>query len=293
MTNRGRRFVTGALGAAAALACVDRVEEQGSAPASEPGALACDAAGVRDVATRLGDRLRDVSLLAPDAAEQIRAAYAPLVTAELLETWAADPTRAPGRSVSSPWPDRIEVTSVTAEGERCRLEGEVVSVASGPSGEPEESLRERVVLTVLPEPEPRVVGWARSAEPPGSAEDAAAAADVIRRYFAALAARDFRRAYDFWGPGGPPGNGQRYEQFVAGFAETATVEVDVGDPGPVEAAAGSRFVAIPVTIRATTRAGERQRFVGSYTLRRSVVEGASPEQRAWHLYAARVRRPLT
>jgi hypothetical protein len=40
------------------------------------------------------------------------AEYAGLVDSSLLEEWSGDPSTAPGRSVSSPWPDRIEVASV-------------------------------------------------------------------------------------------------------------------------------------------------------------------------------------
>jgi len=47
----------------------------------------------------------------------------------------------------------------------------------------------------------------------------------------------------------------------------------------VEGAAGSRYVTIPVTVRAETTTGREQRFVGSYTLRRSVVDGATPDHR--------------
>jgi len=71
---------------------------------------------------------------------------------------------------------------------------------------------------------------------------------------------------------------KRFDEFRKGFEETERVEVTVGTPGPIGAAAGSR-VEVPVRIAARTRAGARQRFSGSYTLRLSVVDGATPEQR--------------
>jgi hypothetical protein len=47
---------------------------------------------------------------------------------------------------------------------------------------------------------------------------------------------------------------------------------------------------VPVVIYAVTNRGDEQRFDGRYVLRRSVVDGASAEQRRWHIYSADVRR---
>ena len=127
-----------------------------------------------------------------------------------------------------------------------------------------------------------------SERPPAAATDSAAV-DVIRRYYAAIATRDYPRAYALWSGGGSA-SGQTLEEFAAGFAETASVEVDIGRPGRIEGAAGSRFVEVPVVVRAVTTAGEAQRFEGTYTLRRSVVDGATAEQRSWRIHAAELRR---
>jgi hypothetical protein len=62
--------------------------------------------------------------------------------------------------------------------------------------------------------------------------------------------------------------------------------VEIGEPGRVVGAAGSRFVEIPVVVRATTEDGVEQRYSGSYVLRRTVVDGSTAEQRRWHLYSA-------
>ena len=53
-------------------------------------------------------------------------------------------------------------------------------------------------------------------------------------------------------------------------------------------AAGSRYVEIPVELTATTNDGRTQRFQGTVTLRRSVVVGATLEQRRWHIYTAKI-----
>lgn len=139
-------------------------------------------------------------------------------------------------------------------------------------------------------PAPRTEAAGSGAEAAAAPDDPAAEpTEVVRRYYAAIDARDFRRAYRLWGDDGAA-SGQTFEEFAAGFAETARVEVEIGEAGRVEGAAGSRYVVIPVVILAETTSGEPQRFEGTYTLRRSVVDGASPAQRRWHLYSADVAR---
>src|SRR5690606_1019506 len=128
--------------------------------------------------------------------------------------------------------------------------------------------------------------WAGEAAVDATAEGAA---DVIRRYYAAIAAQDFRLAYSLWGDGGAA-SGQTLDAFSRGFEETASVVAEVGPPGRVEPAAGSRYVQVPVVVHATTAGGEEQRFEGTYTLRRSVVDGATDRQRRWHIASAEVVR---
>ena len=128
-------------------------------------------------------------------------------------------------------------------------------------------------------------------QPPEDQSDddsAEAAAAVIRDYYAAIAARDYARAYAHWGDSGAA-SGQSFEQFRAGFRETAAVTAHVGAPGRVEGAAGSRYVSVPVEVHATTTAGTAQCFRGTYTLRRAVVPGATAEQRRWHIASADMR----
>ena len=66
------------------------------------------------------------------------------------------------------------------------------------------------------------------------------------------------------------------------------MSVTTSAPGRIEGAAGSRYVEVPVVVQATTRSGQHQRFEGQYMLRRSVVDGSTPEQRRWHLYDAQL-----
>ena len=88
---------------------------------------------VRDVVAHLGERMQAVSLLAPDSAvsAQLGEAYGALVTPELLAAWTAYPDSAPGRRVSSPWPDHIRIDSLQpVRDDLVEVTGEVVYVTS-------------------------------------------------------------------------------------------------------------------------------------------------------------------
>ena len=124
---------------------------------------------------------------------------------------------------------------------------------------------------------------------PRDSDSVDAAVDVVRSYYAAIDAGSYRTAYRLW-EGDGTATGQSYDQFVAGFAHTRRVAAELGTPGPLGAAAGSRYVEVPVTIRATTDRDETQRFAGSLVVRRAVADGATEAQRRWHLYSAAVKR---
>lgn len=115
-----------------------------------------------------------------------------------------------------------------------------------------------------------------------------AAAAVIRRYYAALNARDFPTAWDLWGEEGRPG--QSFAAFKAGFARTRSTNVTIGNLEPGSGAAGSVYQPVPVTVEATLDDGVRQRFSGTYVLRRvNHVDGASAAQQRWHIDSARLK----
>ena len=88
-------------------------------------------AAVRDLVGNFGKRLQDVSLLSPDAVQEMQKQYAEFVSPALLETWTSDVSSAPGRTVSSPWPDRIEITTLAKEGsDKYVITGFVIEVTS-------------------------------------------------------------------------------------------------------------------------------------------------------------------
>lgn len=293
------------LSAALLAACVG-----GDPPDSLPAASdACDEPAVRDVVERFGRALQQVSLLAPDTQREgrMRAHYGPLVTSALLDQWLREPAAAPGRETSSPWPARIEIDSIApGAGGACAVyAGVAYATSADPDGDA--ALRAPVTLQVLRNGEWRIAeyreGEANAAtadgpragepadEPRGvedGATDPAAAAAVVQRYYNAIAARDYADAYGLWSGAGAA-SGQSREEFAAGFAETESVEVEVGTSSRPEGAAGSVYVEVPVLVRARTFDGRTQRFEGTYTLRRSTVDGASVAQRAWRIHAARLR----
>lgn len=115
-----------------------------------------------------------------------------------------------------------------------------------------------------------------------------AAADVVRRYYAAIDAGDFATAWQQWGKDGRPG--QTLAAFERGFAHTVSTRVTIGRLTPGDAGAGSSYQPVPVTVDAMLDNGTRQRFVGSYLLRRvNDVDGATSAQRRWHLASAQLR----
>ncbi|MGH7505674.1 MAG: hypothetical protein ACRELX_08475, partial [Longimicrobiales bacterium] len=127
-----------------------------------------------------------------------------------------------------------------------------------------------------------------AAVPPEPGTPAAAAA-VIAAYYDAIAGREYSRAYALWGGEGEA-SGQTFADFEAGFADTAEVVAEVGSPGRMDPAAGSRYVEVPVAVRARTTGGDAQCFRGSYVLRRAVVPGATEAQRRWHIASADIER---
>lgn len=120
-------------------------------------------------------------------------------------------------------------------------------------------------------------------------KSAQAAADVVRRYYAAIDARDYATAWQQWGDDGRPG--QSYKAFENGFAHTRSTRVTIGALKPGDGAAGSVYQPVPVTVEATLNDGSAQRFIGTYIVRRvNDVDGASASQLRWHIDSAQLRR---
>ncbi len=132
----------------------------------------------------------------------------------------------------------------------------------GSSGEDRPDRTETTVTstrTVTGEPSPSSGGPTGTTAPPGpTARDAAS---VVQDYYAAVNARDYRRAWDLGGKN----LGGSYSSFAAGFADTArdTVRI-VGVSGDV----------VTVTLEAEQRDGSVRTFAGTYTVRGGVIVAA-------------------
>lgn len=119
----------------ALLVAVAARSPQDGAPA-DPGTGVtsnADDAAVRAHVIEFGAKLKNVTLLMPreDVARQMREHYGAYLSPELLAEWQKEPAVALGRSVSSPWPDRIEVTAVSKASDRAfAVEGNVIEVTS-------------------------------------------------------------------------------------------------------------------------------------------------------------------
>lgn len=298
----------------------DSAEEASAAGARNSDTDTACADEARDVVETFGRALQHVSLLAPDSMLEasLREHYGELVTPDLLVQWTADPALAPGRLTSSPWPHRIEVASMTGDANGCVVQGEVV-YATSTDTIGSEALRENVTVRLEQHDGWRISGYEQESGSAGTdnSDDVAApgaqngagngvsgtspdentsqgdaptpaqAADVIRRYYQAIAAGEHERAYRLWADNGAA-SGQSLAEFRRGYAQTESVQADVGSPTEPEGAAGSVNVKVPVVVRAVTESGEQQRFEGTYMLRRSNVDGAPAEQRAWRIYDAAI-----
>lgn len=287
-------------------------ERESSDAPDTPLTATCDSTEARQLVEDFGRRLNRVSLLAPDTVRvrEIRLAYEGLVTDELLDRWLDDPSSAPGRSTSSPWPERINVESVESmSGGGCQVSGATIWVTSA------DSTRTPITLILQADEELRIAevrapDWVAPDDtvpsPGDSATDeqtlptdtpgevapatepsVADAVAVVRRFQELARSGAFLEAYELWeiepGAEEPP-----FEEFAAALAALDEVSAEVGEPGRVEGAAGSRYVQVPATIRGTTTDGTRHEVEVVYTLRRAVVDGASEESRQWRIYRAEV-----
>ncbi len=103
------------------------------------------ASSARTVVEEFGAQQQKVSLLEPQASSTMAEAYGPFVAPDLLAHLQADLDRAPGRRTSSPYPDHIDITTITKQGAGYIVSGSVVHMsATGESG------RTPVIMQVIP-----------------------------------------------------------------------------------------------------------------------------------------------
>lgn len=106
---------------------------------------------IKDLVTAFGGKLQNVSLLAPQEVlvKSLEENYADYVVPALLEEWKANPQKAPGRMVSSPWPDRIEITSIEKTSNTAyTVQGDIIEVTSTEQETGEAAAKQPVTLKV-------------------------------------------------------------------------------------------------------------------------------------------------
>ena len=144
-----------------------------------------------------------------------------------------------------------------------------------------------VVADPAPAPAPATApAFAREASDTATA---ASARQVVIDYYAAIDAADYAKAYALWSDNGAA-SGQTFEQFSGGYANTRSVHAVAGKPTDEEGAAGSRYIQVPVQVHALQHDGGERRYEGRFTLRAVTADGASEEQRRWHLASADMQR---
>lgn len=85
---------------------------------------------------------------------------------------------------------------------------------------------------------------------------------LIRSYFNAINRHEYLRAFSYWEEDALD---TPYADFEAGFADTDSVTIDIGDIFS-GAAAGNTYHDVPVSLHVQTSSGEEQYFAGCYRL---------------------------
>ena len=130
-----------------------------------------------------------------------------------------------------------------------------------------------------------IVGIAQAQSVSSTEQDAV---QLIRNYFRWINQKKYQGAFNIREKheDGNAANGQSFAKFENGFSNTASVRVEIGEPGEIEGAAGSNYIEIPVVISAMTKSGQAQKFAGTYTMRSSNVA----DDKSWYIYSARVKK---
>jgi len=128
-------------------------------------------------------------------------------------------------------------------------------------------------LPPTPIPPPATLPYDEQADP----------VDLLASYINAINRGEYLRAWEYWE--NPPN--PTYQDFVDGFADTASVFLAVRPPTHYEGAAGSVYATVPALLRATHVDASQHAFVGCYVARRpNVGDPGAGEQ--WSLYSADV-----
>lgn len=160
-----------------------------------------------------------------------------------------------------------------------------------PSAGADESKAARTAPAPAPAPTPPAAAAPEADSPSRSPEESAAvpeeqaALTVAKAYFDAIRSGDYDAAWALrWkGEGDDAASRKAFRDHYARYADH---NATVGMPGPVEGAAGSLYVEIPVQLYGRLKTGTPFSSAGVVTLRRvNDVPGSTAEQRRWRIYS--------
>jgi hypothetical protein len=123
-------------------------------------------------------------------------------------------------------------------------------------------------------------------EAPFTEDSAQGGANVVQIYYALIGEGKYAEAYRLWEPGAA---GMSEQAFIASFAKYSAYRANVGAPGTIDAGAGQRHVTVPVQVYGRLKQGGEFNMLGSITLHRTEVDGATPEQKKWHINTADIK----
>jgi len=112
-------------------------------------------------------------------------------------------------------------------------------------------------------------------EEPRYIDNRSTATDVVRSFYNAINRHEYLRAWSYFHEPERPD----LESFIKGYADTASVRLEIGNEGS-EGAAGTVYWTVPVAIEATHGNGTSASFAGCYTLSQSnpAVQATPPFQ---------------
>src|SRR5205085_1099240 len=106
----------------------------------------------------------------------------------------------------------------------------------------------------------------------------------------AINRKEYDRAYSYFqgAPNPDPSLAPPFQQFVAGYADTASVTLAVGHQTS-DAGAGNIYSSVPVVITARHTNNTTSVFSGCYVLHRvNVGISGNPDDINWHIYSAKL-----
>ena len=115
-------------------------------------------------------------------------------------------------------------------------------------------------------------------------------ANALKSYYNAVNRKEYERAYSYFqgAPNPDPLVAPPYQQFVAGYADTASVSLAVGK-FQVGAAAGNLYASMAVVLTATHTNGSRETFSGCYVMHRvNTGISSNPNDVLWSINQAKL-----